>query len=240
MPRIDRGGVPLTFLRRKTTALLIYLAVTGRPHSRGAIADLLWSNLPRERAAANLRKILVDLRNHAPDLALVTRDTITFNPACNAYLDVVAFAEAVDRNLALPDTGTLDAAIGLYQGDFLVGFNLPDAIAFDEWSLLYREHLLGKLIDALHVLAKERAREGKHHAAIAAARRLLLIDPWREEGHRLLMTLHACAGERTAAIVQYQACQRILAEELGVTPLAETTALYQQIIAAPAPRQSLA
>jgi DNA-binding SARP family transcriptional activator len=39
--RITRGGAPLSFARRKALALLAYLVLTGRPHSREALASLL-------------------------------------------------------------------------------------------------------------------------------------------------------------------------------------------------------
>jgi DNA-binding SARP family transcriptional activator len=238
MPRIDRDGVDLTFLRRKTMALLVYLAVTGRPHSRGTIAALLWGDLPQEKAAANLRKILVDLRNHASTLVLITRDTVAFNSGCCRYLDIVAFERAVDAGLAHADAGTLNAAVQLYQGDFLEGFSVPDAVAFDDWALLYREHLRDRLADALRALAEGCAREGNYRDAIAAARRMLVLDPWREEVHRLLMTLYAHAGERTSAIMQYRLCERVLIEELGVAPVQDTTALYRHILAGVCPGES--
>ena len=61
------------------------------------------------------------------------------------------------------------------------------------------------------------------------ASRLLAFDPWREEAHRQRMSALARAGQRSAALAQYQTCRRILDKELGVEPSAETTALYEQI-----------
>jgi predicted ATPase len=43
------------------------------------------------------------------------------------------------------------------------------------------------------------------------------------------MQLYAWSGQRSAALQQYRDCVRILEEELGVPPLAETTQLYQAI-----------
>jgi adenylate cyclase len=39
----------------------------------------------------------------------------------------------------------------------------------------------------------------------------------------------ALSGQRSAALAQYETCRRLLAEELGVEPGAETTRLYEQI-----------
>ncbi len=55
------------------------------------------------------------------------------------------------------------------------------------------------------------------------------MDPLREEAHRQVMRLYAWSGQRNAAIHQYRECVGILEQELGVTPLAETTELYEAI-----------
>src|SRR5258706_16320682 len=61
-----RGGVPLTgFISAKAQALLYYLAVTGRPHTRESLAGLLWSDMPEAQAGKNLRNVLSNLRGLA-------------------------------------------------------------------------------------------------------------------------------------------------------------------------------
>ena len=44
-----------------------------------------------------------------------------------------------------------------------------------------------------------------------------------------MMLLLARTGQRSAALVQYETCRHILAEELDVEPAEETTALYERI-----------
>jgi DNA-binding SARP family transcriptional activator len=51
----------------KGQALLIFLAVTGRSHSRTALAGLLWGDMPEETARANLRLTLSKLRKFVPE-----------------------------------------------------------------------------------------------------------------------------------------------------------------------------
>ena len=55
------------------------------------------------------------------------------------------------------------------------------------------------------------------------------LDNLREESHRSLMRLLALNGQRSDALAQYEACQRMLAEEFGVDPASETVDLYTQI-----------
>jgi len=42
------------------------------------------------------------------------------------------------------------------------------------------------------------------------------------------MRLLAYSGQRHAALTQYRVCRQILADELGVEPMAQTTVLYEQ------------
>jgi predicted ribonuclease YlaK len=65
--------------------------------------------------------------------------------------------------------------------------------------------------------------------AIDGAQRLLQLDPLHEATHRQLMRLLAQAGQRSAALAQYETCRHLLTTELDVTPDEMTTALAEQI-----------
>ena len=84
-------------------------------------------------------------------------------------------------------------------------------------------------IDALLVLARQCIEEGDSTLGLATTRRLLALDPWRETAHQYQMLLLAYSGQRSAALIQYDTCRTVLADELGVEPMDETTALYDQI-----------
>jgi hypothetical protein len=60
-------------------------------------------------------------------------------------------------------------------------------------------------------------------------RRLLALEPWREEAHRYLMLLLARDGQRSAALAQFEICRQMLVDELDVEPGPETITLYEQI-----------
>jgi hypothetical protein len=64
---------------------------------------------------------------------------------------------------------------------------------------------------------------------ISHARRMLEIDPLLEDGHGLLMQLLAYAGQREAALNQYQSCVKAFDKELNSAPNAALTVLYQSI-----------
>src|SRR5258708_15633870 len=62
---IRHNGKKVTgFVSRKTEALLVYLACTGREHPREVLADLLWDDRSQEQAMKNLRTVISSLRQH--------------------------------------------------------------------------------------------------------------------------------------------------------------------------------
>ncbi len=92
---IRREGIPVTgFSSGKALALLCYLAVTGRPHSRPALAGLLWGDLPEANARNNLRKALTHLRGLVGPHLSFTRQTVAFNRDI-AYWLIALFAEHI-------------------------------------------------------------------------------------------------------------------------------------------------
>src|ERR671927_1792433 len=60
-PRTEVGGEPLEVDTRKAIALLAYLAVTRRRHTRDALAGLLWPEYNQTRARPALRRTLSSL-----------------------------------------------------------------------------------------------------------------------------------------------------------------------------------
>src|SRR5919108_1547680 len=93
--RVTRGGgeAPVAgFVSRKAQALLGYLAVTGRPHSREALATLLWGDTSEAAARTSLRQALANLHRLGGAHLRVSRDAVAFDRARPYWLDVEAFA----------------------------------------------------------------------------------------------------------------------------------------------------
>ncbi|RMF30837.1 MAG: tetratricopeptide repeat protein [Chloroflexi bacterium] len=241
---ITHGDTPVEgFISAKAQALLCYLAVTGRPHSRQALAGLLWEEMPESAARTNLRQALSNLRRLVGSHLRITRHTVAFNREAPYWLDVEAFETDVGKGLLAEGKNlqptSLHAAVDLYQGDFLAGFSVRDAPAFEEWVVVEREWLWELAVQALDQLAAYHAARGEYDPATRYVRRLLTLAPWREEAHRRMMLLLACRGQHSAALAQYDTCRRVLAEELGVEPSAKTKALYERLRTAPEPQSNL-
>ncbi len=223
------------FVSSKAPAMLAYLAVTGRPHQRDALAGLLWGEMSDAAAANNLRQALSNLRKLFEPYLLITRDTVAFDPAIPHFLDVEDFTDLLRLSEGQPASqqiGLLRQALALYRGEFLEGFYVRDAPDFEDWALVQRVRLRELALHGWETLTQLLLDSGEYNGASEAASRLLAMDAWREETHRQLMLLHARTGRWSAALAQYEACRRVLEKELGVQPSLETTALYERIRAA--------
>ncbi len=231
--RLAQDGMPLTaFMSNKVPALLAYLAATGRAQRRDDLAALLWGEMPDADARNNLRQAIANLRRSLEPHLIVTRDTVELNPEAPCTLDVAAFETLLDLAPGLAPEARIERlqeAAALYVGDFLAGFFVRDAPAFEEWMLAQRARFRELALHALHTLTQRHLDASQYDRAISDATRLLVFDPWREEAHRQLMLTLARTGQRSAALAQYKRCRRLLQEELDVEPSDETTALYERI-----------
>ena len=119
-------------------------------------------------------------------------------------------------------------ACSLYRGEFLEDISSNSQL-FEEWVIVQREQFQRQALDALHILANHYELVRDFESMRRSAARQLTLEPWREDAHRQMMRALAQQGERAAAIAQYETCQRLLADELGIAPDAETRALYERI-----------
>jgi predicted ATPase/DNA-binding SARP family transcriptional activator len=228
------------FVSRKVDALLVYLAANPREHPREILGELLWDDLPQSRTMSYLRTALSSLQQQLAPYLSVTRQTIAINPESNCWLDVEALEASLDaaeaewqqrHSFSRMTVAALEQAVELYKGAFLEGFHIRDARGFEGWMILEQERLRNRVLEALYRLGTHHLERASYSSGIALITRALQLDPLAEQAHRLLMQLLAYSGQRSAALAQFESCQQILADELGVEPEEETLELYEQILA---------
>jgi DNA-binding SARP family transcriptional activator len=225
---------------RTGQGLLAFLMLNRhRAHSRDALCGLFWGDYTNEQAKACLNTALWRLRRliepgeavrGAYLLTNISGD-IGFNAQGDYWLDVAVFEDAMKRVLARPATALTEAdaqlaesAASLYTGDLLDG-------AHDDWVLSERERLRCLLLNGLtHVMGFCRTHKLPERG-LECGRRILQMDPLREDVHREMMRLHHLAGQRSLALQQYDACRIALSKELGIAPMPETQALQAEIAA---------
>ncbi|MCA9873859.1 MAG: hypothetical protein KC441_09395 [Anaerolineales bacterium] len=219
-------------LSTKALALFCYLVETGHTHQRTSLTGLLWGEKPEEDARRSLRVELTKMRRFLNGYLDTTRQTARFSREAPYWLDTEAFEhflQLAQTAVGAAQRAYLREAVTLYTGEFMAGFMVSDAPDFEEWILVQRERYRQGAIQALDQLTAICLEQKDHQAGIEYAQQLLAIDPWREEAHQQLMQLYALAGQRSAALRQYEICREVLAEELGIEPSPQTKALMQQI-----------
>ncbi|MDQ3962678.1 MAG: tetratricopeptide repeat protein [Actinomycetota bacterium] len=237
-PRLERAGKTARFDTKKALALLAYLALES-PQSRDHLADLLWPEHDITHARGTLRRTLSAIRSATGDSEILDaeRDRVTLR-ADRLWVDVTEFRAAVEKARVAADTDAiteLERAVALGRADVLAGLKLRDAPEFEHWQYRTEDVLRKELGSAFARLVELQHRDNKPGLAIEHARRWVELDPLHEPAHRWLMRLYAESGDRSAAIEQYRACVRVLSEELAVTPLDETTRLYESLTAGASP-----
>jgi len=240
---VAHAGLPATPQpTRIVQALLAYLVLhRDRAHPREVVAGLFWGDSTERHARNALSTALWRLRRVLePDgvpkgayLLANGSDEIAFNRASDHWLDVAELEQQASRALARPvlsleqpDLEALEQTLVLYTGDLLPAI-------YDDWVLVERERLRRIYLNSLAHLMRGREYREEYGQALSAARRILDLDPLREEIHRAVMRLHAAQGQRALAVRQYERCRQVLEQELGVSPMPETQALLAKIVRSP-------
>ena len=202
-------------------ALIAFLALRAEPVARAVVAAALWPADRDADARANLRRHVHRLRRALPDhgvnWVIDEADGLAWNHAA-APVDAALFLHA------LTDPERAAAAVELYRGDLVAGLD-------DEWLVVERERLRTLYLDALAGLCASARRGRDFAAAIGYAERLLAADDLREDALRHAVAARYESGDRSAALATYDRFAVRLRDELGVEPMAETTALRDAIVA---------
>jgi predicted ATPase/DNA-binding SARP family transcriptional activator len=245
-PRLELDNSALSINRRKSMALLAYLAVNRGSHTRDYLSALLFPDDDQSKAFTNLRHTLWETQQSIGNSWIVAdHETIGFiagavehstSPAGTeavVWLDVAQFELLINQSRMQDDISRrillLADSVKLYRNDFLTGFSLKDASHFNEWAISKAEDLRHQLASALSMLADDHCSLGRAETAIPYARRLITLDRLNEASHRHLMAVYIQAEQHNAALKQYRTCEQVLRKELGVDPQPETRALYKQI-----------
>jgi TolB-like protein len=120
----------------------------------------------------------------------------------------------------------LESAAALYTGAFLAHLQVRDTCA-EDWIASRRAELQSLLLRCLGLLMGAYRRLESYTDVERVAVRILELDPYDEEAHRGLITVHLARGQRPLAFRQFQRCRESLLRDLSVTPGPETEALLK-------------
>lgn len=219
---IALDGAPFALATpRKSLQVLAYLLLhRGVPVSREYLAFLLYPDDEESAARAKLRATLSELPKILPRPVdrYVTIDTekIGWCSAADIWIDVDAF-EAASRQ-----SSSLDKAIDLYSGDLL-----PEI--YDDWLDVIRERYRNAYLRCLSERISQARRQANLTLAIELARRMLAVDPWREDVVRRIIAMRYESGDAAGALNEYAGFAQRLGAEMRAEPMAETVAVAERV-----------
>jgi DNA-binding SARP family transcriptional activator/tetratricopeptide (TPR) repeat protein len=229
IPEIRLGEQPLSFRTRKVLALLVYLVVERGMHSRESLMALLWPESSQSGAAATLRTTLSRLRKAlgpVGDVLITEAGNVGLDSNSSVDLDLDWLRTAAHEDTS-PDE--LRSILTLDRGEFLEGFSLPDAPAFDDWISTQREACHRQLERVYDRLSQHLLSIHDSAMAVETSARWVTRAPLSEQAYRRLMAAQALNGQRPAALLTYHQLQDTLKKELGLQPGRETVLLANNI-----------
>jgi DNA-binding SARP family transcriptional activator len=224
------GVDPARFGSRKARTLFRLLALAdGVPVSTDQIVDAVWGDDPTARPTDQVAVLVSRLRTALRQDAI--RRTDAGYSLTVEWLDLRAARELVaearrrvERGAPAAGRAAAEAAVRLFRGPLLAGEQ--DA----PWVLVPREAARRLENEARQVAALAALAAGDYRSAVAAADEALAHDAHDEVAVRVAMVALSRLGHRSASLDRYEALRTSLAEELGVAPSPETSAIHLAVL----------
>jgi DNA-binding SARP family transcriptional activator len=225
---------------RQARLLLAFLVLErARPVSRDALAELIWPEATPRSWESSLKALVSKLRPFTRGLAPrgSPPPAIHAQYGCyqlelppDAWVDLEAARSALDEGEGALRRGSARAAWGHFNVAVVVGRRgfLPGESV--SWAEDWRRDLERLLVRALDGYAEVALGIGQPALAAEAALEAIALDPLREPSWRLLMRGHEASENRPEALAAFHRLRERLREELGVSPSAETEAVFSRIL----------
>ena len=223
------GIEPQAFGSRKARLALQLLAIAdGQAVPTGVLIDALWDTTPPARPEDQLAVLMSRLRS------VLGRDRIEHRDygyllRCD-WLDATELAVLTREVESRRETGHVMGAVAAARVALsLIRGDGPQPLP-GEWAQL-RQAELERLISRARLMAATALLEaGDWMAACEAASAAAERDPYDEAALRVLLRAYVMGGRVAGALAAYAAARERMADELGIDPSPETTALHTAIL----------
>jgi predicted ATPase/DNA-binding SARP family transcriptional activator len=256
---VDGKPVPVGSwrLRKARDVVKILALAPGHRRLRDEVIEALWPERDAASGLNNLHQALhIARRGLAGEPAAGTgtsgsgtrsagrarlrvRDEwVALCPGEPILVDVEQFEAAAAAAEGSGDPACVEAALGQYPGELL-----PED-RYEDWAAARRQELSARHRRLVIELAALREAAGRPRVAADLLAPLVAGDPADEVVQRALIRAYALAGDRGAALRQYETLASALRDSLAVPPEPETEQLHRAVLAgrlaAPALRRAAA
>lgn len=202
-PRIQVDGKDVFFTYGKVQALIYYMVVKGVA-LRDEISGLLWPEKSEVSARKNLRNAIYEAKKLlGNDVFISPRNAVLqWNPTAHMYVDVHQFQRNPKQYM------------DVYKGEFLQGFYVKDAEAYEEWYLGERSRLKSLYMNAVYALVDAGIADKNMACVERYIPVLLSYDPYNEERFSAILELMMSQGFTTLGKQLYHQLKCIYTDDL--------------------------
>ena len=214
-PKIYEDKKEIFLPSGKLTAFFYYLLLK-KVVSRDEIAGMFWASSNEQKAKISLRNALHKIRRSFKEDVILSpnKSILTLNKDLDIDIDVEKFQRDPLNNFSL------------YNGNFLKGFYVKEAIDFDYWVLeintFYKELFIKT--------AEKDFLQNRLENLETAITSLLAADNFNDKAYLYLMKFYKEKGRYDKIINEYKNIQKLMEEELGVDPPDEIKNAYKDAL----------
>ncbi len=237
---VSCGGVAISGRAlggRRARLALVALALAPAPLPADRLAEIIWPAEQPPTWPAALRGTIRALRAALATVGAGGDRVIVTTPsgyalAAGVDVDSREAAAALRAASALADQGRHEAAVQAAEPLTLLSAEQLLPGEDGNWLDPHRAQADAVALQALDIVARAASGLGDHALAVATGRRAVAANPLDERSHRALIRALQRGGDRAGVVLAYEACRRVLADQLGVDPAPETVELYLTAIGA--------
>lgn len=229
---VDDHGAKLESKTRTLVAALV-VARLGDTRSLGELtrdrfADLLWPDMPSDKAVNNLHATLSYARRFLGGSSTILQADGVYELGEDVAIDAVEFRENIKKGNRLYNEGVYFGAAVAYRqaldlatGDFLEGM-------YAEWVDSIRESLRGELATAVERLIQLELDRENYTAVPSLAERLLVLDDLHDGAYEALIRSAAARGARREAFTYFKRYETAL-DAYGAGPARKISELMERV-----------
>jgi predicted ATPase/DNA-binding SARP family transcriptional activator len=224
--QVTLGGQPVVAEGRasgRARELLAFLAAHPVGRTKEEVGVAFWPDATTEQVKNSFHVTLHRLRKLLGSAECVIADGARYLLNIPHTVESRRFESAITAALRSSDVAALEAALALYQGDYLQG---EDA---GEWCLPIRAQLRQLHLRGLFALGQAQENRGRYTDAAETYTRVLAREPFHEAACRQLMICRARLGARSESLLLYRQLEQRLRDDLQAAPETETSALYRRL-----------
>ena len=211
---------------RRARDIFCYIATAkNRRVAKDVLIEAFWGEEDPASIEKNFHPTISHIRKALNSNQPLKQNFIAFrdgayqlNPQFTYLIDTEEFMSAVQQaESAKKDKDDdalrlfLERAYTLYRGPFLEG-------SYDDWAEEQRHFYEDQFARVVNGLARQAVADKQWNSALKYAGEILGLDPYREDLHRLTLRVLAAQGKPAAVKKHYDDMQRLLKDELGITP----------------------